>query len=363
MRAGVGSGVQLVTVAGRRPQVLPSERPNVPETSPSTAVLVAAPRIVSAARVSVVVPVFNSRRFLPQTVPALLAAVRQAGDAEVVFVDNGSTDGSYEFLLALHDERVRVLRWEGRSIGGVRNFGARQATGDFIAFIDADCVIAPDYVESALEALAWTGAAATGCHVQIPAEPHWIEAAWHHTHFVGRDRFVHYLNSGNFFVTRSAFEAVGGFDEALPTGEDAELGQRMTDAGHRIYECRAVEAVHLGNPKSVRQYYRRSVWHALGMFGTVGWKHLDKPTAATFAHLAATLAGVWLLATRAFPASLLPALALQLLVPAATVAFRAAQTRRLGHAAPTLALYWLYYWARIQALALIAAGRSTRYRK
>jgi glycosyltransferase involved in cell wall biosynthesis len=313
--------------------------------------------------VSVVVPVFNSRRFLPETVPALLNAVRHAGDAEVVFVDNGSTDGSYELLLALHDDSVRVFRREGSSIGGVRNFGARQATGDHIAFIDADCVIPAHYIGEALEALTRTGAAATGCHVQIPAEPHWIEAAWHHTHFVGRDRFVHYLNSGNFFVSRAAFEAVGGFDEELPTGEDAELGQRLVDAGHRIYECSRVEAVHLGNPKSVRQYYRRSVWHALGMFGTVGWKHLDKPTAATFAHLAASATGVWALAARSFPASLLLALALQLLVPAATVAFRAAQTRRLGHAAPTLALYWLYYWARIQALALIAAGRGTRYRK
>ena len=312
-----------------------------------------------AVAVTVVVPVFNAKRYLAKTLPALHTAARRVPGVELVLVDNGSTDGSYEELCAL--DGVRVLRREG-TIGAVRNAGARRGTGGHIAFLDADCLVAEDYFERALAVVGTTGAAATGCEVQLPMPAHWIEATWDHLHYVGRDRWVHYLNSANFFVARDAFEAVGGFDEELPTGEDAEIGRRLTEAGYRIFESTAVAAVHLGNPRSVRQFYRRSVWHALGMFGTVGGTRLDKPTGMMAAHLLASIAGVALLASPSAP-RFIAALALQLAVPAATVAFRFAQTRRPGRIIQSIALYWLYYWARIYALALIVARRRDAYRK
>lgn len=323
---------------------------------------VAAPR---SATVSVIVPVFNARRHFEETLPALFAAGRRLGEVEFIFVDNGSSDGSYEHLCSLDHEAVQVHRLEHATIAAVRNYGARQATGRYLSFIDADCVVPECYFEQAIDTLRSTGAAATGCEVEIPPAPHWIEATWHHLHYVGRDRYVHYLNSANFFVSRAVFLEVGGFREDLLTGEDAEIGQRVAGAGHTLFECTRVGAIHLGNPKSVRQFYRRTVWHALGMFGTVGGKRFDKPTAMMLGHLAATLAGVGVLAAQrpAGGAGLALALALQLAVPVTTVAFRTHQTRRPGRVVAGVALYWLYYWARLQAFVLILGRRSDRYRK
>lgn len=305
-------------------------------------------------------------RFLPTTVPSVLAAARHTGRVHLRYVDNGSTDGSFEYLESVAPGEVTPERRPGLSIGAMRNAGARADSSTYISFIDADCTIPLDYFDAAIEVLSATGAAATGCEVIAPPDGHWIERTWHSLHYVGRDRDVHYLNSANFFVRRDAFEQIGGFREDLRTGEDAEIGRRMTAAGLRIRESTRVAAVHHGNPGSIAGFFRRNAWHGLGMFATVGGQGVDKPTAMMVAHLGATVLGIGaLFALRGSP--LLErtglALGLQLLVPAVTVAHRIRQTGRASSALPGVLLYWLYYWARLRALWVILVRGAGSYRK
>lgn len=323
-------------------------------------------------RITVVVPVLNAMRFLPQTIPPLLEAARCGQAVDVLYVDNGSSDGSHEYLKTLASKGVQVQSLERapdaatRNLSAAaRNFGARQTHGEFLSFLDVDCVVAKNYFGAALAVLDSTGATATGCETHVPPEPHWIEATWHDLHYVGRDRAVHYLNSANFFVSRQAFDVIGGFREDLPSGADAEIGQRLTHAGYRIHESPAVGAIHLGNPKSLREFYRRNVWHAMGMLGTVNWRQIDKPAAMTLAHLLATVAGLFVVvATQFSPITrLLLAMLLQLAIPGITVAYRASQTGRSKHLAEGIYLYWLYYWARVHALTLLALGRNHQFAK
>jgi glycosyltransferase involved in cell wall biosynthesis len=316
-------------------------------------------------RTSAVIPVYDSMHFLKRTVPAFREAAAKAGDVELVFVDNGSSDGSYEYLCGLEGDGVRVLRLSGVTIAAVRNHGARLAAGEFLSFLDADCLIGPDYFLDAVDVIRGAGAAATGCEVGIPDDPHWTEASWDHLHFIGRDRSVHYLNSGNFFVDAHVFRQIGGFDEDLVTGEDAEIGSRILRSGGTIYESTRVCAVHLGNPKSLGGFYRRTVWHGLGMFGTVRHQFLDKPTIMTVGHLALTLTVplVILLAGWGAWVALVGMAASQVPVPLATVLYRLRQTGRRGHIMRGIFLYWLYYWARIQALLLVLSRQDRRYRK
>ncbi|MDQ6770673.1 MAG: glycosyltransferase [Gemmatimonadota bacterium] len=323
-------------------------------------------------RITVVVPILNAARFLPQTIPQLLEAARNTGDVAVLCVDNGSTDGSHEYLKSLAGMGVQVQNLQRapdaatRNLSAAaRNFAARETNGQFLSFLDADCVVGKNYFNEALAVLASTGAAATGCETAIPSEPHWIEATWHDLHYVGREREVHYLNSANFFISRQAFEHVGGFRDDLPSGADAEIGQRLTSAGYRIHESPAVGVVHLGNPKSVREFYRRNVWHATGMLGTVNWHQIDKPTAMMTAQLLATIGGLVTLFAGPFslPYRIIIAVLLQLAVPGVTVGYRASQTGRATHLVEGIGLYWLYYCARLNALALLAFGRGHRYAK
>ena len=314
--------------------------------------------------VSVVMPVFNSMRYLPDVIPPLLTEGRRRGDVEFIFVDNGSTDGSFEQLQNLGRD-TKLFSRPNQTISALRNFGALQARGRYVSFIDADCAISPFYFDAAIEDLRATGAAATGHEYDLPSSPAWLERAWHDLHFRGRSRNVEYLNAGNLFVDRKVFNLVSGFREDLSTGEDAELGQRMNAAGHRIHANPAVRAVHLGNPKSVRQFFRRQVWHGVGMFGTVKWRSIDKPTAAMLLQLVATIAGVTIVATMRWPlvTRLAVAAALQLVVPGLAVALRVSRQRRVASVVPGIFLYWLYFLARIHALSLIVSGKSHRYRK
>lgn len=315
--------------------------------------------------ISVVVPVLNGMRFLPITIPTLLAAGRRVGGIELIYVDNGSTDGSREFLQSWESKGLRNFDVQGGTIAGMRNLGARQGSGTYISFIDSDCSVPENYFEEAIDVLRSTGAAATGCEIHVPEHPHWLEAAWHDLHYFGRDRFVPYLNSGNFFVSRDAFQAVGGFREDMVTGEDAEIGQRLVSAGHRIFASPRVKAIHLGNPKSIREFFRRNVWHGLGMFGTVSWRNLDRPTAVLALHLLATALGVVVLFST--PLTIIPRLAiaigLQFVAPVATVIYRGSRTRQWRSAPVGVPLYWLYFWARAYALAIVTVGLSGRYRK
>jgi glycosyltransferase involved in cell wall biosynthesis len=315
--------------------------------------------------VTTVVPFLNSRRYLERTAPTLVRAARERGNVELVYVDNGSADGSAEYLTSLAPDLIRVLARPGITIAKMRNEGARAGSGEYFAFLDADCAIEPSYFDAAIDALNRTGASATGCEVDLPGDPHWVEHTLHSLHYMGRDRDVVYINSANFFVEKRAFEKIDGFREDLRTGEDADIGQRLIVAGFRIHECPAVRAIHYGNPKSVGEYYRRVVWHGLGMFATVTRHRLDRPTAMLLVHFLLTVVGIaWLIGGAGTLLARLAALvALQAVVPAFTVAFRMRQTRRFVNLPRALYLYWLYYWARLQAVGLIVTGHGRRFSK
>jgi glycosyltransferase involved in cell wall biosynthesis len=314
-------------------------------------------------RVTVVVPFKNALSYLRLTVPQVLEARGALRDIELIYVDNGSTDGSRSFLEKFGD--VTVIDAPAATIGHMRNFGAAFGSGTYLSFLDADCGVSANYFETAVDALHRSGADATGCEYALPEHPHWIERALVVMHYMGREREAAYVNAGNFFITRAAFMAVGGFREDLVTGEDSDIGMRLRASGYRIFESPRVEARHYGNPKSLGQHYRRSVWHALGMFATVTSGSLNRPFAMMIAHAIATAVGVAVLLNGQMDVAMRVAIAvlLQLMVPTLTVAYRVLQTKRLPSLGPAIVLYWLYYWARLHALVLIGLGRGHAYHK
>ena len=102
-----------------------------------------AARGVSPPLLSVVIPVYNGTLYLPQLIDSLLA--QQRVPDEVIFVDDGSTDGSSEMIAqrgaALAGLRVVGQKNQGQAVA--RNVGMRQATGRYLAFLDADDMVDP----------------------------------------------------------------------------------------------------------------------------------------------------------------------------------------------------------------------------
>jgi hypothetical protein len=167
---------------------------------------------------------------------------------------------------------------------------------------------------------------------------------------------VRWINGGNLVVQRIAFEAVGGFDESLETGEDVELCYRLVQAGYLLVHDRRISATHLGNPKTLRDFVRQQWWHGVG--DPRGSRPITKPLIMSGTHLALTLGSVLFVAlgSSSWWVALAALAGGQLVVPVITVAFRAVQTGKLRFALRSILLYHLYYWSRLAALSTAVLG-------
>ena len=96
--------------------------------------------------ISVIVPVYKVERFLPACIDSLLA--QTFADFELILVDDGSTDNCPALCdaAAEKDNRVRVLHKANGGVSTARNAGLDMARGKWIAFVDSDDSVQPDYL-------------------------------------------------------------------------------------------------------------------------------------------------------------------------------------------------------------------------
>jgi len=307
---------------------------------------------------SFIIPVLNGEKFIGSCIDHILAEM-QDGD-ELIVVDNGSTDGTLD-IVGQYDS-IKLLQFPGSTIAALRNRGSEAATGDLFAFIDSDCLICPGWRQEVQSVLKDESIDATGSRYDIPEKPHWIEKAWYSKKSRGQRR-INYINSGNLVLKRNVFKAVGGFDEVLVTDEDYDLGERLNQKGHVIVEAPQVRAIHLGNPKSLRAFYRKERWHATSSLRALQKGKLDRPTVMAIAFLACALAALVLLATLSWTGSsliLIPALILA--VPVVTALYRGFQYQAYSYIPSLATLYFVFYIVRasilIRYLYLKVLGRT-----
>jgi GT2 family glycosyltransferase len=301
-----------------------------------------------------VIPVLNAS----STLPACLDAIQRAAlgsRVELLIVDNGSTDGSPELVTRIAPA-ARVIGNVTATVAALRNIGVEHTHGSLIAFIDSDCVVDPDYFSLARKVLHDSRAGAVGSTYALPDSPGWIERVWFAMHEGPPDGPVRWLYGGNMVVRRELFDAVGGFEESLETGEDVEFCHRLALAGSRVIHDRRVRVVHLGNPRTLAGFARQQRWHGIGMLQAARLLGGSRPLLMTLAHVALSI-GAPLAAWGAggSPGPILVAVVLaQLVAPTATVFLRFAQSGRVINPPAALLLYWIYFWAR--AAALVGKG-------
>lgn len=200
--------------------------------------------------VTVVVPVYNGAATLARCLAPLVAFARASSIAEVIVVDDGSTDDSARIAA---DAGARVLASGGRlGPGGARNRGAEEARGDVLWFVDADVVVHDDAARVLADALARTGADAVfGTYDEAPGDPGFLSQyknlAHRHQH-CSADPAAETFWAGCGAVRARAFADAGGFDARRyprPSIEDVELGLRLRARGFTIRIEPRLEATHL----------------------------------------------------------------------------------------------------------------------
>lgn len=96
-------------------------------------------------KISVIVPVYNVERYVGAAIASVLA--QSFTDFEVIAVDDGSPDRSFDVLSSIADDRIRIVRQTNRGLAGARNAGIRAARGAWIAMLDADDLFHPKKLE------------------------------------------------------------------------------------------------------------------------------------------------------------------------------------------------------------------------
>ena len=186
--------------------------------------------------ISVVIPTYNREKYIKKAVKSVL---EQRGQqdlfelAEVIVVDDGSSDDTESVVASLEDDRIIYHRMSRNSgAAAARNAGVAMAKSEWIAFQDSDDIWHPDKLQKQVECLEANGNVrmvshkiraliANGGEIVTPVSD-------------GSDRVAtlaakNYIGTPTMLVRKDAFEDLGGFDERLSALEDWDFALRFAD--------------------------------------------------------------------------------------------------------------------------------------
>ena len=188
--------------------------------------------------ISVIIPVYNDPERLKMCLQSLESQTYPQEYYEIIVVDNGS-DESIEPLV---EQFPQVKSYKETSLRGpsvARNKGLSFARGTIIAFTDADCIPANDWLEQGRAALQTNSRCGlVGGRIEMffrdPAHPNMFEL-YDTAMFFNQKMFIEQLHFGataNVFTYKHIFDRVGNFDTALGMSDDMEWGQRVASFGY-----------------------------------------------------------------------------------------------------------------------------------
>jgi glycosyltransferase involved in cell wall biosynthesis len=212
---------------------------------------------------SVVIPTYNRKAILEKCLRALeiqqLSVSSKVTGYEIVLVDDGSSDGTLEWLETHKEEFPHVRAFPQNHLGpaAARNLGVEQSIGDIIIFIDSDLVVTETFLESHANALSQGqqklgsdkfftyGAVINTCNFDNPTEePYKVT-----------DFSAAFFATGNVAIPKHWLEKAGLFDTGfqLYGWEDLELGVRLKKLGLQLIKCPEAVGYHWHPPFNLEQ--------------------------------------------------------------------------------------------------------------
>ena len=185
--------------------------------------------------VSVVIPAFNSATYIVETLNSVISQTYPV--AEIIVVDDGSTDQTYERVAQFHG-LVQYVRQERQGVSRARNVGISLANSEFIAFLDADDLWMPDKLMKQIETLGEESSREcvhTNYALLSMEADHWTEspAKWEPAFRNYFSEFIHgrRFRMSSLLASKSCLEDIGGFDEKIPGkySEDLDLFLKISE--------------------------------------------------------------------------------------------------------------------------------------
>ncbi len=219
--------------------------------------------------VSVVIPCYNQGHFINETLNSI--EVQTYGNVETVIVNDGSTDGTTDEILARLDRgAVSVIRTENRGLAAARNTGIEAARGKYILPLDADDTIEPTYIEKAVAALeADAGTGIVYCRASLFGA---VETEWDLPEYSLERMLLDNIIFCSALFRRDDWLAVGGYDEEMIYGwEDYSFWLSLIERGRKVY--RIPERLFNYRVASDSMVRSREKWQKIQMFKRIYLRH------------------------------------------------------------------------------------------
>ena len=185
---------------------------------------------ITRPRISVIIPCFNSQRFIGQSLQSVID--QNYPNLEIICVDDGSTDNTRKEITD-HFPSVLYLYQNNKGPAAARNLGIGKSTGHYVAFLDADDVWLPEKLSLQMEYLRKNaGAKIVHTNIKIKIGTAIVDTIYPTQHQNGRIFEDLLLQKGSvvcstLLLKKECFEKVGLFDEELITAEDVHLYLRL----------------------------------------------------------------------------------------------------------------------------------------
>jgi mycofactocin system glycosyltransferase len=191
--------------------------------------------------ISVIIPVRDQPGDLGECLHSLANLDYPKDNLEIIVVDDGSRKDVSEIITS---ENIRFIRHD-KSLGpaNCRNIGAEYASGDILAFLDADCMAGENWLGELVPFFGVAGVGAVGGYVGGYYRKSFLdryEAASSSLNMgrrlliEGRSSSTFYVPTANLLVAREAFQAAGGFRAGMRLGEDVDFCWRLRALGHTL---------------------------------------------------------------------------------------------------------------------------------
>jgi glycosyltransferase involved in cell wall biosynthesis len=226
---------------------------------------------------SIIVPTFNRPRSLQRCLSSLARLDVGGERAELIIIDDGSFPPCKPELSELSDTwRITVLRQENSGPAAARNHGAKKAGGRFLAFLDDDCTVPPNWYQSVIRNLD-EGAMLGG--VTKNREPGILPKASqllvdYLYHYMNRsDHSSRFFTSNNMIIPAWLFRKIGGFAEDFTraAAEDRDLCARWLSAGYPLRYVTEIEIDHYHSMTPL-SFFRQHFFYGYGSFTYHGKK-------------------------------------------------------------------------------------------
>lgn len=226
--------------------------------------------------VSIVIPAFNEEKNIEFCFSAILNLDYPKEKIETIVVDNGSTDDTVKVA---QKYGAKVFIAPKVTIAALRNLGWQKSEGEYIAFLDSDCIPNDAWLIKSIQniqlspdIIAVSGVIALESMSDV--QPPWVERFWVNylnSKYSKKLTVVKSLSSFCFVVHRNHLKLLDGFNESLITCEDSDLGYRLTEIGKIIVDS-DIKIIHLGNALTLKDFFLRQFWQGSSN-GRSLWSH------------------------------------------------------------------------------------------